>query len=233
MRRIKFPSSIDEVRMACEGGTRSVGNTCVAPPSGSGNAGPDIVPIDGPIGPQKALHGSPVVCVVSSSAVVAMVVGIRPGATNLTLSEFVCMTLADPVRGAGAGRTAMSLPLIGVDIVRAAGSPTVLSRGKRSSIPIITACSPNEVIVVQLRRVRCAQEVSSMLSANMLSVNIEPSSVASLNMASSSVKSCCWYGHRKPTRGRRMCKKKGRARARPAGILVELSRHRRCPVITV
>jgi hypothetical protein len=163
--------------------------------------------MEGPSGPQKALQGSPDGCAVASS-VIGMVVGIRPGATNLTLSGFVGMTLARPVRGAGAGRIATSPRLIGVETVRAAGSPTVFSTGKRSSSPIITACSPNEVIVVQLRRVRCAQEVSSMLSANMLSVTIAPSGVASLNIVSSSVKSCCWYGHRKPKRGRRMRKKK-------------------------
>ncbi|MGZ4815928.1 MAG: hypothetical protein ACXVZV_10995 [Terriglobales bacterium] len=44
--------------------------------------------------------------------------------------------------------------LIGVETVRADGSPTVLSNGTSSSTPIATACSPKEVIVVQLRRVR-------------------------------------------------------------------------------
>src|SRR5215467_7973460 len=37
---------------------------------------------------------------------------------------------------------------------------------------MITACSPNEVSVVQLRRPRSAQEISSMLSANMASSSV-------------------------------------------------------------
>ena len=82
--------------------------------------------------------------------------------------------------------------LIGVETVRADGKPTVFSTGNKSSRPMITACSPNDVSVVQLRRMRWAQEVSSMLSAN----------IVSSNMTSSSVKSVCWYGHQEGSRGR-------------------------------
>src|SRR5438477_2265727 len=59
--------------------------------------------------------------------------------------------------------------LTGVETVRANGRPTVFSNGTISSSPITTACNPNEVNVVQLLRVRWAHDVSSMLSANMVS----------------------------------------------------------------
>jgi hypothetical protein len=76
------------------------------------------------------------------------------------------------VRGAGPGSL---LPkLIGVDTVCPDGNPTVVNIGISSSNPMITACSPKDVSVIQLRRPRSAQEVSNKLSANMV-----PSSVNS------------------------------------------------------
>ena len=74
---------------------------------------------------------------------------------------------------------------MGVDNVRDVGTPTDFHSGNSNSRPITNACSPNEDSVIQLRRVRWAHEVSSMLSANMVCSNI----------VSSSVKSVCWYGH--------------------------------------
>jgi hypothetical protein len=72
---------------------------------------------------------------------------------------------------AGPGST---LPkLIGVETVRARGSPTVVNNGIVRSIPIATACTPNEVRVVQLLCPRCVHEVSSKLSANIVSSSIE------------------------------------------------------------
>jgi hypothetical protein len=61
---------------------------------------------------------------------------------------------------------------MGVDTVRPSGSPTVVSSGISSSSPMITACSPNDVSVIQLRRPRSAQEISSKLSANMASSSV-------------------------------------------------------------
>jgi hypothetical protein len=75
-------------------------------------------------------------------------------------------------RGEGPGSL---LPkVIGVEtVVRPDGSPTVVSSGISSSSPMITACSPNDVSVIQLRRPRSAQEVSRKLSANMASLQRE------------------------------------------------------------
>src|SRR4029077_8561399 len=74
------------------------------------------------------------------------------------------------VRGAGPGSL---LPkLMGVDTVRPDGNPTVVNSGISSSNPMITACSPNDVSVMQLRRPRSAQEVSNKLSANMVSSSV-------------------------------------------------------------
>jgi hypothetical protein len=63
------------------------------------------------------------------------------------------------------------------------GSATGRSNGINSKIPVITACNPKELTVVQLRRERCAHELSKRLSANM---------VSSREILS------CRYGHRKP-----------------------------------
>ena len=70
-------------------------------------------------------------------------------------------------RGAGPG---LERPMTtGVDTVLAIGMPTPPSNEIRSNDPMATACSPNEVKVVQLRREYWAQEVSSKLSANIVS----------------------------------------------------------------
>ena len=119
------------------------------------------------------------------------------------------------VRGGG---SAVVLPRhMGVDNVREVGTPTVFHSGNSNSRPITNACSPNEDSVIQLRRLRSAHEVSSMLSANMVCSNI----------VSSSVKSVCWYGHHEHCRGR--CRQKKKA-AFSRGLL-ELSRHQRCPLL--
>jgi hypothetical protein len=61
--------------------------------------------------------------------------------------------------------------LMGVEtVLRTDGKPTVFSSGKSNNSPIITACNPNEVNVVQLRRARCDHDVSSMLSANIFEI---------------------------------------------------------------
>ena len=84
------------------------------------------------------------------------------------------------------------------------GSPTVVQSGNhQQALRAPAACNPNEVSVVQLRRVRWAHDVSSMLSANMVS---------------SSVKSVCCYGHQRTALTVALCQnKKGRVFTRPAG----------------
>jgi hypothetical protein len=91
--------------------------------------------------------------------------------------------------------------------VRDFGNPTVVSTGIINSSPTITACNPNDVSVVQLRRLRWAHEVSSRLSANMMS---------------SSVKSVCCYGHHESPLWRSLQKKKGRVFTRPGGTFLKL-----------
>jgi len=49
------------------------------------------------------------------------------------------------------------------------GNATGRSNGINNKIPVITACNPKELSVVQLRRERCAHELSKRLSANMVS----------------------------------------------------------------
>ena len=137
--------------------------------------------------------GPPGGCAEGSSATMAMSVGTCPGATSLGLARLLWAAEGEAARGvAASGCTARRPRLIGVETTRADGRPTVFNTGNKSSRPMITACSPNDVSVVQLRRMRWTQEVSSMLSANILSSN----------MASSSLKSVCWYGHQKGSRGR-------------------------------
>jgi hypothetical protein len=55
---------------------------------------------------------------------------------------------------------------MGVGTARADGKLTVFQSGMSSSRPMANASIPKEVKVVQLRRERCVQEVSSKLSAN-------------------------------------------------------------------
>jgi hypothetical protein len=113
--------------------------------------------------------------------VIKIVSGIFPGATNRGASELLVATEDPPVRGVGAGSGAGRPALIGVETVLAAdGSPAVFNSGKSSSKAMTSACSPNEVSVVQLRLARCAHEVSNILSAN----------IASLNMVSSQREIC-------------------------------------------
>jgi hypothetical protein len=77
-----------------------------------------------------------------------------------------------PPCGCGAGPGSLLPKLIGVDTDRPEGSPTVVNSGISNSSPTITACSPNDVSVIQLRRPRSAQEVSNKLSANMMSSSV-------------------------------------------------------------
>ncbi len=112
----------------------------------------------------------------------------------------------DPRRGVGAsGSGALCPRLMGVETVRTEGRPTVFHSGKRRSTPITSASSPNELRVVQLRRVRWANEVSSRLSAN----------IVSSDMASSSVKLFAGMDTTKLHRGGNASNKKGRVFARP------------------
>jgi hypothetical protein len=69
----------------------------------------------------------------------------------------------------------------GVGRTRLEGSLTVFSSGNSKIRPMTSDCSPNEVSVVQFRRVLRADELSSKLSAN----------IVSSGMASSSEKSVC------------------------------------------
>jgi hypothetical protein len=71
------------------------------------------------------------------------------------------------------------------------GNATGRSNGINNKIPVITACNPKELSVVQLRRERCAHELSKRLSANMVSSREIP---------------CCSYGHRKPLPQRSIAK---------------------------
>jgi hypothetical protein len=78
-----------------------------------------------------------------------------------------------PPCGCGAGPGSLLPNVIGVEtVVRPEGNPTVVSSGISNSSPTIIACSPNDVSVIQLRRPRSAQEVSSKLSANMVSSSV-------------------------------------------------------------
>src|SRR6266404_378469 len=81
--------------------------------------------------------------------------------------------------GGGPGGTVIE---IGVAKGLMKGNATGRINGSKSNNPTTNTCSPNEVSVIQLRRERWAYEVSSMLSANMVS---------------SLVKSCCCYGHQR------------------------------------
>jgi hypothetical protein len=129
------------------------------------------------------------------------VLGTRPGATNLALKLLRAATEEVMLRGVDAKGSADRGPrVIGIETMGVDGKPTVLSTGKSSSRPIIKACSPNEIDVVQLRRAVWAQEVSSMLSPNIVS---------------SSVKSACCYGHHENAPGR-CCRKEKRPRYQAA-----------------
>src|SRR5215470_535115 len=99
---------------------------------------------------------------------------------------------------------------MGVETVRARGTPTVVNNGMVSNTPIASACSPNDVAVIQPRRERWAHEISNKLSAN---------------MASSAANLGCWYGHRQHGCQSRRTEKKKAAFSRG---LLELFRHRRC-----
>src|ERR1700691_4632851 len=104
-------------------------------------------------------------CNDGSSAAMEMIRGTCPGATILG-TTVLRATVGAVVRGEAASGIRERRPrVIGVETVRADGRPTVLNTGSRSRSPRASTCNPNEVSVVQLRRVRWAQEVSSMLSA--------------------------------------------------------------------
>src|SRR5215831_9607994 len=113
----------------------------------------------------------------------------------------ICMPRGSVLRRIGGVAPRSLCPkLTGVETLRAGGKPTVVSSGTSSMSPTITACSPKEVRVVQLRRPRSPHEVSSKLSAN---------------MASSSVKSVWCYGHQPSLGWSGRGKKKRPREARP------------------
>jgi hypothetical protein len=140
-------------------------------------------------------------CGEGSSVTMGTVLGTRPGATSLALKLLRAATEEGMLRGVDANGSADRRPrVIGVERMGVDGRPTVRCTGKRSSRPIINACSPNEIDVVQLRRAVWAHEVSSMLSPNIVS---------------SSVKSACCYGHHENSSGR-CCRKEKRPRYQAA-----------------
>jgi hypothetical protein len=169
-----------------------VGKSGLVPPGRIPSRGPSPEPANS-AGSSKPGPGPLVGCGDGSSPPIRMTGGMREGCINLTGGVLDRGTGAPPLRRAGAVSTATRPRLMGVETVRAAGSPIVFHSGNNSKQPMINACSPNDVSVVQLRRARWAQDVSSMLSANIVS---------------SSVKSVCWYGHRESSRGRRLRKEK-------------------------
>ncbi len=181
-----------DVRNARETVGGGAGNTGLLPPGKipSGGSPPDPAKSPGSVRPGP---GPLLGCGEGSSPPIRMTVGICPGCTNRTGRTLDCGAEGPPPRGAGAVSTATRPKLIGVETVRAAGSPMVFHSGNNSRQPIIAACSPNDVKVVQLRRARWAQDVSSMLSANIVS---------------SSVRSVCCYGHHSLSRRRRSRKEK-------------------------
>jgi hypothetical protein len=170
-------------RVIVGGGVGRIGLLPVKDGASPSRPGADPVP-----GMPISASDPPGGCGAGSSAVMDMILGTRPGDTNIGLTKLFC-TAGAPVRGMGASGSGARRPrLIGVDTVRADGSPTVFSTGSKSSRQIASICTPNEVNVVQLRRARCAHEDSSMLSAKIVSSNIVSCNMASLNMASSGVK---------------------------------------------
>jgi len=99
-----------------------------------------------------------------------MILGNRPGATSRATVTLFRKATGPVARGVAPIDSGARRPKdMGVETVRDVGSPTVFNTGSNSNSPMITACNPNEVIVVQLRRVRWAHEVSSKLSANIVS----------------------------------------------------------------
>jgi hypothetical protein len=169
-----------------------VGNTGLLPPGRTPTGSPFPEPAKR-TGSPRPVPGPLVGCGDGSSPPIRMTGGMREGCINLTGGVLDRGACAPPLRGAGAVSTAIRPKLMGVETVRAAGRPMVFHSGNNSRPPMITACSPNDVNVVQLRRARWAQDVSSILSANIVS---------------SSVKSVCWYGHHEHRRGQRRHKEK-------------------------
>jgi hypothetical protein len=175
-----------DVRNARETVGGGVGSTGLLPPGRIPRGGPSPGPAKSP-GPSRPGPDPLVGCGEGSPPPIWMMRGMRVGCINLAGRVLDRGAGAPPPRGAGAVSTATRPKLMGVETVRAAGSPMVFHSGNNSKQPTINACRPNDVNVVQLRRARWAQDVSSMLSANIVS---------------SSVKSVCWYGHQERPPGR-------------------------------
>jgi hypothetical protein len=160
-----------DVRNAREMVGGGVGNTGRVPPGRIPSGGPSPEPANnagsprpGPVPPEGGGE---------DSTPILMTVGMCPGCMNLAGRILDRGAVAPPLRGAGAVSTTTRPRLIGVDTVRAAGNPMVFHNGNNSNNPMIRTCSPNEVNVVQLRRVRWAQGVSNILSANIVSSSRE------------------------------------------------------------
>ena len=145
-----------------------MGITVRVPPGRKPRFGPVPEPVNNP-GSPTPVPPPPGGGADKLSSPILMTVGMCPGCKNLAGSMFVCGAEGPALRTTGAVSTTTRPRLMGVETVRAAGSPMVFHSGNNSKQPIISACSPNDVSVVQLRRVRWAQEVSTILSANMLS----------------------------------------------------------------
>src|SRR5271169_2160413 len=156
----------------------------------------------------------PGACGEDSSVPIRMTVGMCDGCSNLPFEKLLSVTAVLRIPDAsGAGSSASRPRLTGVETTLAFGRPTVFHSGSSSKLPITSACNPNEVTVVQLRRVFWAQEVSSMLSANIMS---------------SSVKICLLVWTPRWLARAMLAQRKKAAFSRG---LLELSGHWRCPVL--
>src|SRR5579864_3386788 len=146
----------------------ATGITGCVPLNGMGRPGPSLT--YGPMGRLGSPIG-PATCVVSFPFEIPC--GIRVGSIMRPMDGTIATPRVRPPCGCGAGPGSLLPKVIGVEtVVRPEGSPTVVNSGISNSSPTITACSPNDVSVIQLRRPRSAQEVSSKLSANMMSSSV-------------------------------------------------------------
>src|ERR1700686_4125426 len=187
-----------EVRNVRTLGAGGSGNTGLVPPR-IARGSPSGVPEGSPV-PSMPMPDPPGGCDVGSSTPILMTGGTRDGCIRRPGSILVWTAEVPAFRGAGSGATCPTL--IGVETVRTDGSPTVLHSGSKSSKAITSACSPNDVSVVQLLRVRWHQEVSSMLSANIVSSSAK--SFAGMDTANAAADDAD-------------AKKKGRVFTRPVG----------------
>src|SRR5438270_5535860 len=199
-RLIRLPSSIFDVRNVRTLSVGGVGITTLVPPI-KGNAGPSFDPTAIPSIPSRgSLNGDD-----EESGPLLMIGGTRDGCIIAPGRRFEIICAALWVRESCRGSALRRPRITGVETVLAKGKPTVFHKGNNSRHPITSTCTPNDVKVVQLRRARCAHEVSSMLSArNFCSMFL--SKISSAAMVSSSFSFACCYGHHCRTPGRH-CRK--------------------------